>query len=99
MKKLFVAGIFMAFSIATPAQNITTRFEQSKGTQTPTYFEIIDWWKKLDEKSGKVKMLTMGMSDAGYPLYYLWITDIMMAIFLCSNDLPLMNRYNTHLNN
>ena len=51
------------------AQNITTKFEQSKGTQTPTYFEIIDWWKKLDEKSGKVKMLTMGMTDAGYPLH------------------------------
>jgi len=51
------------------AQNITTRFEQSKGTQSPDYFEIIDWWKKLDEKSGKVKMLTMGMSDAGYPLH------------------------------
>lgn len=75
MKKLFVAGIFMAFSIATPAQNITTRFEQSKGTQTPTYFEIIDWWKKLDEKSGKVKMLTMGMSDAGYPLHLIVVSN------------------------
>ncbi len=74
MKKFFVAGIFMAFSIATPAQNITTRFEQSKGTQTPTYFEIIDWWKKLDEKSGKVKMLTMGMSDAGYPLHLIVVS-------------------------
>ncbi len=75
MKKFFVAGIFMAFSIATPAQNITTRFEQSKGTQTPTYFEIIDWWKKLDEKSGKVKMLTMGMSDAGYPLHLIVVSN------------------------
>ncbi len=37
--------------------------------ETPTYFEIIDWWQKLDQQSGKVKMLTMGMTDAGYPLH------------------------------
>ncbi|MBK8951624.1 MAG: M14 family metallopeptidase [Chitinophagaceae bacterium] len=43
--------------------------EQSGGTKTPTYFEIIEWWKKLDEKSGKVKMLTMGETDAGFPLH------------------------------
>ena len=51
------------------AQHTTTIFEKSNGTQTPTYFEIIDWWKKLDEKSGKIKMMQMGMSDAGYPLH------------------------------
>ncbi len=50
------------------AQNFTTVFEKSNGTQTPTYLEIIDWWQKLDAQSGKVKMLTMGMSDAGFPL-------------------------------
>ena len=50
------------------AQNITTKFEQSNGKQSPVYFEIIDWWKKLDKQSDYVKMLTMGMTDAGYPL-------------------------------
>jgi len=49
--------------------SIATKFEQSKGTQTPTYFEIVEWWKKLDGISGKVKLLTMGMTDAGYPLH------------------------------
>lgn len=57
------------------SQNITTKFEQSKATQTPTYFEIVDWWKKLDEKSGKVKMLTMGMTDAGYPLHLIVVSN------------------------
>ncbi len=61
--------LIIVTTITGKSQNITTKFEQSKGTQTPTYFEIIDWWKKLDEKSGKVKMLTMGMTDAGYPLH------------------------------
>ena len=51
------------------AQNLTTLFEQSGGTKTPTYFEIVDWWKRLDEKSGKVKVLTMGETDAGFPLH------------------------------
>lgn len=58
-----------------PAQFAVTRFEQSKGTQTPTYFEIIDWWKKLDENSGKVKMLPMGMTDAGYPLHLVVVAN------------------------
>jgi len=47
---------------------IPTKFEQSNGTQTPTYHEIIDWWKNLDQRSPEVKMLTMGMTDAGFPL-------------------------------
>lgn len=50
------------------SQTIATRFEQSKGTQSPPYQEIISWWQKLDAQSGKVKMLTMSMSDAGFPL-------------------------------
>ena len=57
------------------SQNITTRFEQSRGTQTPTYFEIVDWWQKLDQLSGKVKMLTMGMTDAGYPLHLVVVSN------------------------
>lgn len=68
--RLFITffSVLLTFSIAAQ-KTITTRFEQSKGTQTPTYFEIIDWWQKLDAQSGKVKMLTMGMTDAGYPLH------------------------------
>lgn len=57
------------------AQLISTRFEQSKGNQSPTYYEIIDWWKKLDEQSGKVKMQTMGMTDAGFPLHLIMVSN------------------------
>ena len=57
------------------AQNITTVFEKSNGTKTPTYFEAIDWWQKLDAQSGKIKMLTMGMSDAGYPLHLVVVAN------------------------
>ena len=68
MKKLFTAICILSVHLL-PAQNITTIFEKSHGTKTPTYYEIIEWWQKLDAQSGKVKMLTMGMSDAGFPLH------------------------------
>ncbi len=67
MKKL-LSSILLLSVYFLSAQNITTVFEKSNGTKTPTYFEVIAWWQKLDTQSGKVKMLTMGMSDAGFPL-------------------------------
>lgn len=76
MKKSFTLLLCTILAIQQLfTQNITTKFEQSKGIQTPTYFEIIDWWKKLDERSGKVKMLTMGMTDAGYPLHLVVVAN------------------------
>lgn len=67
--------MFLFEAIISSAQTITTRFEQSKGTQTPTYHEIIEWWKKLDQQSGKVKMLTMSMTDAGFPLHLIVVSN------------------------
>ena len=75
MKK--ITGLFFLTIISNFlfAQNITTVFEKSNGTKTPTYFEAIDWWQKLDAQSGKVKMLTMGMTDAGYPLHLVVVAN------------------------
>ena len=74
MRKLLSVA-FLFFSYILCAQNIKTVFEKSKGTQTPAYFEIINWWKKLDAQSGKVKALTMGMTDAGYPLHLIVVAN------------------------
>lgn len=74
MRKFFSAAFLFAV-LSVSSQTISTKFELSKGTQTPTYFEIIDWWKKLDTQSGKVKMLTMGMTDAGYPLHLIVVSN------------------------
>lgn len=68
MRKQFTVGCLLLTHILY-AQNISTVFEKTQGRKTPTYFEIIDWWKALDESSGKVKVLSMGMTDAGYPLH------------------------------
>ena len=46
-----------------------TLFEQSNGTQTPTYAAVIKWWQQLDAASPMVKMSAAGPTDAGYPLH------------------------------
>ncbi len=74
MRKL-LAALLLACSCTCFSQTLATKFEESNGTQTPTYFEIIDWWKKLDAASGKVKMLTMSMTDAGYPLHLVVVSN------------------------
>ena len=74
MKK-FLSGFLLLSTQFIFCQTITTKFEQSNGKLSPTYYEIVDWWKKLDQQSPKVKMLTMGMSDAGFPLHLIAISN------------------------
>lgn len=73
MRKLFslVLLLLPAFIFG---QKFITRFEQSNGTESPTYFEIIDWWKKLDAASPIVKMQAMGTTDAGFPLHLILVS-------------------------
>lgn len=51
------------------------RFEKSKGLESATYFEAIDWYKELDKQSPLVQVKTMGMSDAGYPLHLVLLSS------------------------
>jgi hypothetical protein len=59
----------MASGMATPAFAQLTPFEASKGTASATYFEAIDFYKRMDAASSKVLVKTMGPTDAGYPLH------------------------------
>ncbi len=74
MRSILLALCMHGFTAAF-TQPITTRFEQSKGTQTPAYYEAIEWWQKLDARSPKVKMQTMGLTDAGLPLHLVFISN------------------------
>jgi len=56
------------------SQHIATKFEQSGGTESPTYYEIVEWWKKLDSGSPVVKMMEMGPTDAGFPLHLIMVS-------------------------
>jgi Zinc carboxypeptidase len=73
--KIFVILLYFVIPTFISAQSITTKFEQTNGRQTPTYHEIISWWKMLDATSSQVKMLEMGSSDAGYPLHLVMISN------------------------
>src|SRR5687767_1190381 len=68
MRQLIVF-LICVFPICTAAQKLSTRFEASRGTQTPAYPEIITWWQNLDALSPIVKMEPMGATDAGFPLH------------------------------
>ena len=65
---LFLIVCFFSVVHSSFGQIPPTIFEQSNGTKTPEYKEIIDWWKKIDAASPKVKMLQKGNTDANIPL-------------------------------
>ncbi len=69
MKKLFIGLLCLTGSLYLQAQPITTLFEETKGAKTPEYAAIIRWWQQLDKRSDKVRLLTMGPTDAGFPLH------------------------------
>jgi hypothetical protein len=74
MKKILIALFLLLASTAIFPQNLQTRFEKSNGTESPPYPEIITWWQNLAKQSDNVKMMTMGMTDAGYPLHLILIS-------------------------
>ena len=49
--------------------NFETRFETSKGTQTPTYQEVISFYEKLSQAYNSVALYTMKETDSGEPLH------------------------------
>ncbi len=57
------------------AQNFTTKFEQSKGKESPVYSDIIDWWKKLDAASPYIQMIEVGPPDAGCPIHLVIVSS------------------------
>lgn len=66
--------LLVNFPLIVFGQHIITKFEQSNGTESPTYYEIVDWWKKLDAVSSIVKMKEMGPTDAGFPLHLILVS-------------------------
>jgi hypothetical protein len=75
MKRILLPVLALLFPLLCFSQPITTLFERSNSTQSPSYHEIIRWWQQLDAGSGKIKMLTMGMTDAGHPLHLILVAN------------------------
>ena len=73
MRKLFIISILISVFYYTEGQQC--RFEKTNGLESATYFEAIDWYKKLDKISTKVLVKEMGMTDAGYPLHLVLVSS------------------------
>ncbi|MEO7306061.1 MAG: M14 family metallopeptidase [Ferruginibacter sp.] len=73
MRKLFILSILLPVFCIADAQQC--RFERTNGLESATYFEAIDWYKNLDKNSTKVLVKEMGMTDAGYPLHLVLVSN------------------------
>lgn len=52
-----------------------TRYEQSGGTQSATYEEVVQFYQELADASPKVRLQEFGKSDIGEPLHLVIIAD------------------------
>jgi len=77
MRILFTLAISLFFSTGfLHGQNILqTHFEKTQGNETPTYEEIITWWKKADQYSPLLNLQTKGPTDAGFPLHLAMVSS------------------------
>lgn len=66
-----VLMLFQSCETATEDQvpSYETHFEKSKGTETPTYAETIDFYIQLAKDFPEVNIQTIGDTDSGYPLH------------------------------
>jgi hypothetical protein len=70
MKKRILMLLSLAIlAIAGKGQTWLTPFESSKGTQTATYSQVIDWYKLLAKKYSLIKLREAGSTDSPYPLH------------------------------
>ncbi|WOC39670.1 M14 family metallopeptidase [Polaribacter sp. HL-MS24] len=74
MKKIiFYISVLFLFSCESSTKNqqekLTTLFESSKGTETPEYKEIIDFYTKLSNSHPEISLFSFGQTDAGMPLH------------------------------
>lgn len=53
----------------------TTPFEKSGGRACATYFEAIDFFKQLAQKSPAIQITEQGQTDAGYPLHLITVNS------------------------
>jgi hypothetical protein len=57
------------------AKSQQTIFEKSNGKETATYFEAIQYYKELALHSSIIKFETKGLTDAGYPLNLILVSN------------------------
>lgn len=66
---LVLTSIISCKNTTKTTTNFTTLFEVSKGTETSTYPEVINYYKELTATYPEISMHTIGQTDSGYPLH------------------------------
>ncbi len=69
--------------------DFTTIYDQSNGTKTPTYDQVIHFYSELARYSDEVEMLEMGETDSGQPLH--------LVLYNSRGDFNLNNTSNLKL--
>jgi hypothetical protein len=67
--------LLIALPVSLFSQSVLSKYEQSQAKETPTYSEIISWWKMMDDRFPTIKMEAMGPSDAGFPLHLVVVSN------------------------
>lgn len=85
MKKIISFIILSYCTIYVKAQ--VTPFEKSKGHETATYYEAINYYKELSHNHSSISIKTIGMTDAGYPLHLVLLSkDKMFDPLTCHQN-------------
>lgn len=78
MKKIIFTGLIIMIQLSCNQSkqatlfNFETRFETSQGQETPTYNEVITYYKNLADTFSEIKIETIGETDSGEPLHLVW---------------------------
>ncbi|MBT8196353.1 MAG: hypothetical protein KJO64_07985 [Bacteroidia bacterium] len=80
--------------MTTYSQN--TRFEESGGTETATYSEIINFYKSVAAGHEQASLINAGMSDAGKPIHVLVLNNSEIEDL---NDVSAFNKPVVFINN
>lgn len=69
---LFLVVCIVLFSCKNSSKenfDFTTLFETSKGTETPEYADVIQFYKDLSETYDEISLFSFGETDSGNPLH------------------------------
>lgn len=71
-KFLYFSILILLFSCAgnkNTTTDFTTLFEKSRGTETPEYKEVINYFQQLSDSYNEISIFTFGQTDSGEPLH------------------------------
>jgi Zinc carboxypeptidase len=65
---LFLLLVNMALHALAQDTTFITPFEKSKGLESASYTEAMDWYQRLDNKYDRIRMVKIGLTDTKYLL-------------------------------